>query len=177
MDTQIEVKTDGGAWVNLTQYMAAGGEALRSAMVADERAQREAVLTTGNARGNFHTWTVGPRKTRKELARIPGPLRVKRELRYRNRKASLAERLEATQGTGNLMVNICRSGTRQAAQRKAERLRGGNGQAPARHPNERLLTFDIKIALDDSGNPRLTGGTARQHACYWRAVDRFVGRT
>jgi hypothetical protein len=117
-----------------------------------------------------------PRKTRKQLARIPGPNRTKRNQARRARTLALKKRLEITGGTGNLMVNICRTGTRQAALDKARRARGGDGQTAPKHPNDRLQHYGMRVRLhpEPGRMPVLIGGTARQRACYRRAVARYV---
>lgn len=55
----------------------------------------------------------------------PSPDRAARAIARRARMLALPERLEVTGGTGNLMVNICRSQARQSAADRA--VRGGPG--------------------------------------------------
>jgi hypothetical protein len=117
-----------------------------------------------------------PMRRRIETGRRFGKT-LERELAYRARKAELNDLLQLTGGTGNLMVNICRSGTRQSAADKAARRKGGDGQTPKMHPNSRLRIYGIRAELNPEGvgMPILVGGTARQRACYRRAVMRYTG--
>lgn len=57
----------------------------------------------------------------------PSPDRTARDTARRARMLALPERLEITGGTGNLMVNICRSQALQSATDRAARARGGPG--------------------------------------------------
>jgi hypothetical protein len=99
-----------------------------------------------------------------------------RQRALRVRVLALKERLEITGGTGNLMVNICRAGTRQSALDRAYWARGGDGQTAPKHPNDRLRHYGIQVRLhpEPGRMPILIGGTARQRACYRRAVARYV---
>lgn len=106
-----------------------------------------------------------------------GPTRAKRELEYRVRKTELAERLEITGGTGNLMVNMCRSLTRQAVADKALRVKGGPGRTQMHHPNRRIAWYGLWVNLAGSweqADAAVFGGTRRQVSCYRRAVERFL---
>ncbi len=154
----LEVQLREGEWTDITKYVQPG-----SVHLSDW--------------GPPFPDPMQPRKTRKQLARIPGPNRVKRQRALRARVLALPQRLEITGGTGNFMVNLCRSGTRQAALDKAWRARGGDGQTAPKHPNDRLRHYGLKVVLDArvSGGFRVIGGTARQRACYLRAVDRYMG--
>lgn len=148
--------------------------AFRAALQAEGEALKARALQHAADWGPSFPDPLQPRKTRKELARIPGPNRVKRKVAYRVRMAALPQRLDITDGTGNMMVNLCRSGTRQAQLDKAERARTSM-RKDAHHPNERLRHYGLKVTLRHDGEPVITGGTARQRACYLRAVDRFMG--
>lgn len=160
---KIEAQMSDGRWDDLTQYLEAGS--VRMQHSPDW--------------GPPFPDPMRPRTTRWERTlrdrMYVGPTRRTRAMDYRARAASLPERLKITEGTGNWMVNICQSGTRQAAQDKAARA-FRSMRKDMHHPNERLRTYGLKIELDEHGRPVVTGGTARQRACYLRAVDRWIGQ-
>jgi hypothetical protein len=131
----------GDDWADLTRYVQAGGERALEALPPR--------IESGRRFGRTE----------------------ERQRALRARVLALQERLEITGGTGNLMVNICRSGTRTAALDKAWRARGGDGQTAPKHPNDRLRHYGLRVTLKGE----VIGGTARQRACYWRAVARYVG--
>lgn len=150
----------GDGWSDLAEYAEAGGVTL---------------VPTGRSTGNLHTWRRQERKLHERVT--AGPNRRLRAFAYRTRVARLPRLLESTSGTGNPMVNLCRSGTEQSARDKALRLKGGDGQTAPLNPNARLRTYGVKVVLDHGapGGFRLEGGTTRQRACYLRAVDRYMG--
>src|ERR1044071_1455970 len=152
----LEVQLREGEWTDFTKYVQAGG-----AHAPDW--------------GPPFRDPLQPRKTRKQLARIPGPLRAKRNQARRARVLALSERLVITGGTGNFMVNLCRSWSATAAADKARRLRGGDGQTEPKHPNDRLRHYGMRGGLGLDGRPISKGGTGRQARCYLRAVGRYMG--
>lgn len=146
----------GDEWADLTEYMQTGGE----------RAL-EAIALAPTGRSSAHIWDASVRG-----GKASGPNRWARAQALRARVLALPQRLEITGGTGNMMVNLCRSGTHQAQLDKRVRT---SMRKDAHHPNERLRHYGLKVTLRHDGEPVITGGTARQRACYLRAVDRFMG--
>jgi hypothetical protein len=152
-NARLEAQLSSGEWADLTKYMQA----------SDQHAMSDPMR---------------PRVYRKVREKIPGPNRAARNFARRVRVAELPARLDMTGGTGNMMVNICRSGTRQSAQDKARRLHQGPGGRGPTHPNKRLDAFGMTVRgdWDNGGGVLIKGGTARQRACYVRAVERWMLR-
>lgn len=154
MTVKIEAQTSAGEWADLTKYMQAGGE-------------------------HAPDWGPpfpDPMRRRIETGRRFGKT-LERELAYRVRKAELNDRLQLTEGTGNLMVNMCRSGTRQSAADKAMHRKGGPGRTQMHHPNRRLAWYGLTANINgawEQPDAQISGGTARQRACYRRAVERYL---
>lgn len=161
---RLDVQTDGSTWTDLH----AMPEDLDTAALLpmEFRAIRSA--------GNLHTWRRQERKLHERVT--AGPNRRLRALAYRTRVARLPHLLESTGGTGNPMVNLCRSGTEQSARDKTLRLKGGDGQTSPLSPDARLRTYGMRVELAAAplSGYRIVGGTARQRACYLRAVERHV---
>jgi hypothetical protein len=153
MTVKIEAKTQDGEWADLTRYMQLGGEHVMRELVINRRP--------------LDLLSIGPRTEQ-------------RRAEYARRVKHLKLTLDATGGTGNMMVQGCRAHWRMIEADRAERRKQGDSArrptAP-HHPNERLRTYGIKVALDPNGPglPILAGGTARQRASYQRVTRRYVG--
>lgn len=166
----------------LRQELDATGAALleEAQQVRATRTLRDPVIEAkmGGEWRDLSRYFAGPRVTRRARALVPGPNRAARNFARKVRTAELRERLEMTDGTGNLMVNIARLATLRSEHRRAD----ASYQRPAagpHHPNERLTTFGISVRLrpgDEPGMPILVGGTARQLACYRRAIRHALAR-
>jgi hypothetical protein len=156
---RLEVQTASGEWADLTKYIKTGGE-------------------------HAPDWgppfpdPMKPRVTRRARALVPGPNRGARNFARKVRVAELKQRLEMTDGTGNLMVNICRLAALRSGHRRADASYQRPAAPTPKHPNGRLDTFGMAARgdWDNGGGVTIRGGTARQRACYRRAVERWMAR-
>lgn len=107
-----------------------------------------------------------------------GPQTRARRAAYDKRRSELVTRNRMTDGVGSFMVEGVRAQTVQNEYDRATRAGGGAGGQGPTNPNTRLTTFGIKVepALNGHGYD-LVGGTARQRACYLRAVKRHMRAT
>lgn len=119
-----------------------------------------------------------PRITRRARALVSGPNRAARNFARKVRVAELPKRLEMTSGTGNLMVNICRLATLRSEHRRADTSYQRPADPTPKHPNNRLDAFGMRVQgdWDNGGGVTISGGTARQKACYRRAVERWMAQ-
>jgi hypothetical protein len=159
MTVKLEAQLPTGEWADLTKYMKAG-----SVHAPDW--------------GPPFPDPVRPRITRRARALVPGPNRAARNFARKVRVRELPQRLEMTAGTGNLMVNICRLATGRSRDRRADASYQRPAAPAPKHPNGRLDTFGMTVRgdWDNGGGVTIRGGTARQRACYRRAVERWMAR-
>lgn len=158
MTTKIEAQLPTGEWADLTKYVKAGG-------------------VHAPDWGPPFPDPMRPRVTKRARAILSaGPNRGMRNFARRVRVAELPQRLEMTGGTGNLMVNICRLATRRSADRRADASYQRPADPTPRHPNRRLDAFGMTVRgdWDNGGGVVIRGGTAKQQACYRRAVERWM---
>lgn len=169
---KLEIKTADGHWRDIAEMLM--DESVDFPTVEQQHRTSEAVWSGAVRGGKIGT---GPRVRRgtpgATVLRVIGPQTRQRRAALAARAQGFAVLLEATDGVGNLTVVAVRAQTRLNARDRAERERQWPGGLGPVNPNRRLATFGMRVQLKMDGHI-LVGGTARQRACYRRAVERWT---
>ena len=99
--------------------------------------------------------------------------RQQRHAARAKRVESLPYLLDTYGPCGSATVAAVRSQTAQSERDRALISRRGPGGLKPLDPNRRLAAFGMRVELASEGY-RPVGGTARQRACYMRAVQRWM---
>jgi hypothetical protein len=152
MDTKVEIETADGIWDDISRFIAP----YPPSHPLGSRGQLRRVMRSAPK-------YIGPRTTARLAA-------------YAARVESLPLLRETYGPCANPTVAGVRAQTRLNERDRAERSGRGQGGTAPTHPNRRLAAFGIRVEVDESTSLgyRLVGGTARQQACYRRAVERWL---